>query len=200
MTSAAPSTHTKDKPSRINRWVQGPYAFPITILIAFCESSFFPIPPDVGFIPIITHDRSRAWWLALYATIASVLGGIVGYFIGVYLFDIVGEPILKFYGLTDHFEDLRQKFNNYGFWLLLLKGITPIPYKLMTVSSGVFGFSLWQFIVASIIARGGRFFMLSAGLWYLGPKIKSYMNRFLGWIVLGIVIKIVVGVAIIKML
>lgn len=185
---------------RLNALVRGPYAFPATILIAFCESSFFPVPPDIGFIPILMHDRSKAWLLAAWATVASVLGGIVGYMIGAYLFDWIGEPILQFYGLTERFSDLRTQFHQYGFLLLILKGLTPIPYKLMTLSSGVFGFSMWQFIVASIIARGGRFFMLSAGLWYLGPRVKNYINRFLGWIVLIILIKVVVGVFLIQLL
>lgn len=195
-----PNTTDEAPKGRLNTLVRGPYAFHTTILIAFLESSFFPIPPDIGFIPILMHDRSKAWILATWATVASVLGGILGYIIGAYLFSWIGAPIIQFYGLEERFADLRVQFHNYGFLLLVLKGLTPIPYKLMTLSSGAFGFSLWKFIVASIIARGGRFFMLSAGLWYLGPTVKSYLNRFLGWIVLIIVIKVIVGVFLMKFL
>lgn len=178
---------------KIHHILSGPHAFWMTVLIAFCESSFFPIPPDIGMMSIIIEDRTKAFRLALWCTIASVLGGVLGYMIGFYLFESIGHSLLHFYGLTEKFYSLRSDFQLYGFWILILKGLTPLPYKLFTLASGAFHFSLSQFMVASLIARGGRFFILATGLWYLGPKAKPFFERFMGWIILFILVMIVTG-------
>ncbi len=192
MTTPTPRT------SWLQRLLQGPHAFIATIVIAFCESSFFPIPPDVGMISIILHDRTKAWRLAFWCSIASVLGGLFGYMIGAYLFDYIGHKIIHLYHLEERFFTLQEDFHLYGFWLLVLKGFTPIPYKLFTIASGVFHFSLWQFVLASVIARSGRFFALATGLWYLGPVAKPYFDRFLGWITFAILLLVVLGFILIK--
>lgn len=178
---------------KIHNILSGPHAFWVTVLIAFCESSFFPIPPDLGMMSIIIEDRTRAFRLALWCTAASVLGGIFGYMIGFYLFESIGQSLLQFYGLTEKFFDLREGFHNHGFWILILKGLTPLPYKLFTLASGAFHFSLPQFILASLIARGGRFFILAGGLWYFGPKAKPLFQRFMGWIMFAVLAMIIIG-------
>ena len=151
-------------------------------------------------VAILLQDRSKAWRLAFWCSAASVAGGLVGYAIGAYLFDYIGHSIIHMYGLEERFDSLKVDFHQYGFWLLLLKGFTPIPYKLFTIASGVFHFSLWQFIVASIIARSGRFFILAAGLWYLGPLAKPYFERFLGFATLAILFLVVLGFFLLKYL
>ena len=187
---AAPIKGFKHK---VHALLQGPYAFWITVGIAFCESSFFPLPPDFGMMSIIIEDRTRAFRLALLCTLASVLGGILGYAIGFYVFETLGKALLNFYGLTEKFFSLKEGFHIYGFWILLLKGLTPLPYKLFTLASGAFHFSLVQFIIASFIARGGRFFILAAVLWYVGPKAKPFFERFMGWIMLFFLAMIGIG-------
>jgi membrane protein YqaA with SNARE-associated domain len=149
-------------------------------------------------VSIILNDRSKAWRLAFWCSVASVIGGLFGYVIGAYLFDAIGHTIIDAYGLNERFASLKDDFHAYGFWLLILKGFTPIPYKLFTIASGVFHFSLWQFILASIIARAGRFFALAAGLWYLGPLAKPYFERFFKWITFAIIILVILGFVLVK--
>ncbi len=184
--------------SWFQRMIYGPHACIATIVVAFCESSFFPIPPDIGMISIIVHDRSKAWYLAFWCSIASVLGGLLGYGIGAYLFDSIGHTIIEMYGLDERFYSLKNNFHAHGFWILLLKGLTPIPYKLLTIASGVFHFGLWQFIIASMITRTGRFFALAAVLWYVGPLAKPYLQRFLGWISFAILLLVIMGFILVK--
>ena len=119
-------------------------------VVAFAESSFFPIPPDVMLIPMILADRRKAWWYATLATIASVIGGIAGYAIGYYVFEYIGEPILRIYGYGAKFEEAKRLFNEWGVWILIAKGWTPLPYKLLTISAGAFHMPLLPFIAARL--------------------------------------------------
>ncbi|MEZ5911969.1 MAG: YqaA family protein [Paracoccaceae bacterium] len=148
--------------------------------VAFVESSVFPIPPDILMIPMIIATPRRAWLIAFVALVASVLGGLLGYVIGAYLFDSVGQPVLEFYGKTAHFETFRQTYNDWGAWAVLIAGITPFPYKVITILSGATGLSLPVFIVASIAARGFRFFLVAALLWKYGAPIRDFIERRLG--------------------
>lgn len=186
--------------SRFMNLLTGPKAFIVTIIVAFCESSFFPFPPDIGIVSLILHDRRQAWRLAFWCSIASVLGGLGGYAIGVFLFDHLGSVIIHTYGLQERFATLEADFQSYGFWILLFKGLTPIPYKLLTIASGVFKFSLLQFTLASIIARAGRFYVLAGLLWYFGPMAKPYFERFFGWITFATIAIIVLGFWLVKFL
>ena len=149
-------------------------------IVSFIESSFFPIPPDILMIPMIIARPSRAWLIATVALVTSVLGGLFGYFIGAVLFDAVGQPILDFYGKAEAGEVFAQKFNEYGAWAVLVAGVTPFPFKVITIMSGWTGLSLPVFIVASIVARGLRFFVVAGLLWKFGAPIRDFIERRLG--------------------
>lgn len=149
-------------------------------IIAFIESSIFPIPPDVLLIPLIIAAPTRAFRIALICTIASVLGGMMGYFIGAVLFEQAGQPILDFYGKEDAFNEFRITYNEWGAWAVLIAGVTPFPFKVITITSGATGLNLPVFIAASIVARGLRFFIVAALLWKFGPPIREFIERRLG--------------------
>lgn len=145
--------------------------------VSFAESSFFPIPPDVMLIPMVLAQRSKAWAYALLATISSVLGGLAGYAIGYFLMDSVGGAILEFYGKAKGFEQFKEMFNEWGVWILIIKGMTPIPYKVLTITAGVTHMPLLPFILASIVARAIRFFLVAALLYWFGPPIRDFIER-----------------------
>ncbi len=153
------------------------YALWALAVVAFVESSVFPIPPDVLMIPMIIARPSRAFLIAGVATAASVLGGLLGYYIGWGLFETVGQPILDFYGKGAAFDDFAQRFNDFGAWAVLIAGVTPFPFKVITIASGATGLSLPVFIVASVIARAFRFFLVAALLWKFGPPIRDFIER-----------------------
>ncbi|RVT83922.1 DedA family protein [Rhodobacteraceae bacterium CCMM004] len=149
-------------------------------IVAFLESSVFPIPPDVLMIPMILARPSRAFVIAGLATVASVTGGLAGYWIGSGLFEQVGRPVLEFYGKTAYFEEFSETYNAWGAWAVLVAGVTPFPFKVITILSGATGLSLPIFVVASIAARGLRFFLVAALLWKFGAPIRDFIERRLG--------------------
>ncbi len=156
------------------------YALWALAVVAFVESSFFPIPPDVLMIPMIIARPSRAFLIAAVATLASVLGGLLGYYIGWGLFESLGQPILEFYGKAAAFDDFARRFNDYGAWAVLIAGVTPFPFKVITIASGATGLSLPIFIIAAVIARALRFFLVAALLWKFGAPIRDFIERRLG--------------------
>lgn len=145
--------------------------------VSFAESSFFPIPPDVMLVPMVLAQRSKAWSYALLATISSVLGGLAGYAIGYYFMESIGQPIVAFYGKAEGFEQFKQMFNEWGVWILIIKGMTPIPYKFLTITAGVTHMAVVPFIVASIVARALRFFLVAGLLYWFGPPIRDFIER-----------------------
>ena len=161
--------------------------------VAFIESSVFPIPPDLLMIPMILARPSRAWLIALVAMVASVLGGLLGYAIGAFAFDSIGQPILESLGKGDSMASFNEKFNDVGFWAVLGAGITPFPYKVITIASGVVGLALPTFIIASVLARGLRFFVEAALLWKFGPPIRDFIERRLALVVSLAVVLLVGG-------
>ena len=163
-----------------------PYALWIMAAVAFAESSFFPVPPDVMLIPMSLARPSRAWLYAAVCTAASVLGGVLGYAIGALLYDSLGQWLIHLYGLGDKVEAFRAGYAEYGAWIILLKGLTPIPYKLVTITSGFANFNIWLFVILSVIARGGRFFVVAILLNRYGEWIRLRIERHLGlWVSLG---------------
>lgn len=169
-------------------------------LVSFAESSFFPLPPDLMLIPMVLADRAKAWWLAFICTISSVLGGLAGYAIGYFLFETAGEWIIQTYHLEDAFGRFQTDFQTWGFWIIALKGLTPIPFKLVTIASGVAGLNLTQFIFASIIARSFRFFLLTGLLWYFGDWARPFIERYLPFVLGGMLVLLIVGFVAVKML
>ena len=151
-------------------------------IIAFVESSFFPIPPDVLMIPMIIAAPTRAFRIAAVATVASVLGGLFGYAIGALLFETVGQPILDFSGKADAFDSFATRYNDWGAWAVLIAGVTPFPFKVITIASGATGLSLPVFILSAILARALRFFVVAALLWKFGPPIRDFIEKRLGLI------------------
>jgi membrane protein YqaA with SNARE-associated domain len=149
--------------------------------VAFVESSVFPIPPDALLIPMILAARERALVVAAVCTGASVLGGLAGYGIGYFLFEAVGRPILDFYGQEQTFAEFAEAYNRWGAWIVAGAGLTPFPYKVVTIASGATGLSLATFMVASVASRGLRFFLEAALLWYVGPPVRRFVERNLKW-------------------
>jgi len=168
--------------------------------VAFIESSVFPIPPDVLMIPMIIATPHRAFRIATVALLASVAGGLLGYWIGYALFDTLGEPVLAFYGKEVYFEDFATTYNAWGAWAVLAAGVTPFPYKVITILSGATGLNLWVFLVASVIARGLRFFLVAALLWKFGPPIRDFIERRLGLMFTLFVLLLVGGFAVLRYL
>ena len=156
------------------------YAIFALALIAFIESSFFPIPPDVLLIPMIIALPHRAFFIAFVATLASVLGGIFGYYIGAVLFESVGQPLLAFYGKAAQFEQFKDTYNEYGAWAVLIAGITPFPFKVITILSGSTGLDFGVFVFSSAVARAARFFVIAALLWKFGVPIRTFIEKRLG--------------------
>jgi membrane protein YqaA with SNARE-associated domain len=149
-------------------------------LVSFIESSVFPIPPDALLVPMVIAAPHRAWLIAGVCTVTSVLGGAFGYLIGWGLFEQVGEPVLAFYGMVAKFGEFSANYNAYGAWAVLIAGITPFPYKVVTILSGATGLNFAVFMVASVIARGFRFFLVAALLWRFGPPMRDFIERRLG--------------------
>ena len=169
---------------RLYAWTMGlsahPHALWVLAAIAFVESSFFPIPPDVLLIPMVLAARDKAWWIATVCTVASVLGGIAGYGIGYFLFEEVGRPLLDFYGYQEKFAEFSQLYNEWGWWIVFGAGLTPFPYKVITIASGVTHLDFLTFNIASIFGRGGRFFLVAGLLWLYGPPIRTFIEKNLG--------------------
>jgi membrane protein YqaA with SNARE-associated domain len=163
--------------------------------ISFAESSFFPIPPDAMIVPMVLARPDRAWRIAVIATVASVVGGLFGYLIGLLLLETVGQWIIHLYGLGTKLQQFQEAYNHWGLWIILIKGLTPIPYKLVTIASGMANFSLPVFIGASVVTRGLRFYLVATLLRHYGPPIRTFIERrltlvttaFAGLVVLGFV-------------
>ena len=171
-----------------------PHAMWIMGGVAFAESSFFPVPPDVMLIPMALAYPRRAYVMAAWCTVASVLGGMLGYAIGALLYDSVGAWLIHLYGYGDKVETFRQAYAAWGAWIILLKGLTPIPYKIVTITSGFAGYNFGLFVVFSIVARATRFFFLAFLLHRYGERARHIIEKRLGlWVFLGAAV-VVIGI------
>jgi membrane protein YqaA with SNARE-associated domain len=169
---------------------QAPYAL---AAIAFAESSVFPIPPDVILAPMSLAQPKRAWRYAAIATIASVLGGIVGYGIGALLFDTIGQWLIHLYGYGDKMAALKETYARWGALVILVKGLTPIPFKLVTIVSGLLGYNFPLFVLLSIITRGGRFFLLAGALNFFGDPLRLALERHFAAFIALMAVTVVAG-------
>jgi membrane protein YqaA with SNARE-associated domain len=162
-------------------------------VVAFAESSFFPIPPDVLLVPMAVARPDRAWRFALICTVASVCGGALGYLIGYALFDVLARPVLEFYGYGAKFAAFQAMYAEWGLWVILIKGLTPIPYKIVTIASGAAKFNFWLFMAASVVTRGARFFLVATLLHFWGDAVKDFIERRLTLVTTGVAVGIAGG-------
>jgi membrane protein YqaA with SNARE-associated domain len=170
-----------------------PYALWVLGAVAFAESSFFPVPPDIMLLPMSVAQPKRAWLFAGICTAASVVGGVLGYAIGALLYDSVGHWLITLYGLGDSVETFRASYAKWGAMVILVKGVTPIPYKLVTITSGFAGYDIWLFILLSIITRGGRFFAAAILFNRYGDWIRVRVEEHLGLAVAILAAVLVLG-------
>jgi membrane protein YqaA with SNARE-associated domain len=170
------------------------HAVKIMAASSFAESSFFPIPPDVMLVPMMLARPHKAWHYALICTIASVLGAVLGYWIGAGLYETVGQAIIKAYHLEAMMDRYREGFATWGMWIILAKGLTPIPFKLVTIASGVAGLSWGPFLVSCLITRAFRFFLLAALLRFFGERARVFIDRHLHVITWGFLAVFIVGI------
>ncbi|UCH74391.1 MAG: DedA family protein [Rhodospirillales bacterium] len=184
-------TMEKAADRRALRWLAG---------ISFIESSFFPIPPDIMVIPMVLANRARAWLIAGICTAASVLGGFFGYAIGYFLFEAVGRPIIALYGLEDAFARFQEGYTEYGAIIVFGFGLTPLPYKVITIASGVAALNPVVFGLASLASRGLRFFLEAALLYWLGPPVRAFIEKRLELVTLAVFVLGVAGFIAVKYL
>jgi membrane protein YqaA with SNARE-associated domain len=161
------------------------HAMPVLAAVSFADSSFFPIPPDIMLVPMTLARPDRAWRIAHVCTAASVLGGLVGYAIGYFAYDSFGRGLLEFYGYDDDFAVFRETFQRWGLVIILGKGLTPIPYKVVTIACGFVGYDVWMFLAASVVARGLRFYIEAALLRAYGEEIRGAIDRYLALFAVG---------------
>jgi membrane protein YqaA with SNARE-associated domain len=174
-------------------WAETPYGLPALFILAFAESSFFPIPPDVLLIALAISIPKRSFWYALNCSIASVLGGALGYFIGLKLMNIIGIPIINFYGLTDQFVIIKDWFGRYGAWAVGVAGFTPIPYKIFTIAAGATQINFTAFLLASALSRSARFFIVAGLIYLFGEPAKGFIDKHFNPLAIIFIILLILG-------
>ena len=169
-------------------------------VVAFAESSFFPIPPDIMIIPMVLATPDKAWRIAGLAMLASVIGGYFGYGIGMFGYETIAKPLIEFYGYTHAFDDFSNYYHQWGVWIVFMAGITPFPYKVITITSGVLGLNIWVFGIASILARGIRFYLIAFLLKRFGAPMKVFIEKNMGILTIVFVALLFAGFYVIKYL
>lgn len=182
------------------QWASHRHAIWILALVSFTESSFFLVPPDLLLIPMVLAARPKWFRFAVVCTLASVCGGLFGYYIGASLFEEIGKPILEMYHATAKFEAISEAYNDNGVWIVFTAGFSPIPYKIFTIASGVTGMDPLSFALASLVGRGGRFFLVAFLLWKFGAPIRTFIEKRLGLLALLFCVLVVAGVLALKFL
>lgn len=189
-------------PKRLYNWVLSwahtPYGAWALFLVSFAESSFFPIPPDVLQIALSLSVPKKSFRYAAISSVASVIGGIFGYAIGLYFMEGVGYNIIKLYGLTDRYLYIQQLYRQYDAWAVGIAGFTPIPYKLFTISAGAFGIDLSVFVIASVVSRSARFFIVAALIYKYGERIRAFIDRYFNLITIAFTLLVILGFIAIK--
>ena len=180
------------------QWAKTPYATWALFILAFSESSFFPVPPDVLLIALGVALPKKSIRYALVCSVGSILGGCFGYLIGLQFMEVVGDGIIKFYGLTPKYESIRQLYSLYDAWAVGIAGFTPIPYKVFTISAGAFRIDFPIFLIASAASRSARFFLVGGLICLFGPKIESFIERYFNTLAVAFVILLVLGFVAIK--
>jgi membrane protein YqaA with SNARE-associated domain len=168
--------------------------------ISFAESSFFPIPPDVMLVPMILARRDQAYLIAAVCTVSSVAGGALGYAIGYFLYDTLGQWLMNFYGMSDGIEQFRAWYDEWGAAIILVKGLTPIPFKLVTIASGFAAFNFPLFLLTALITRGARFFVIAALLKRFGEPIQDFIERRLTLVGILFLVALAAGFAVVALI
>jgi len=168
--------------------------------VAFAESSFFPIPPDLLLVPMVLAERAKALRFAAVCTVASVVGGIAGYLIGAFLFNELARPILDLYGFSEKFDTFAGWYNDWGAWIVFTAGLTPFPYKVITIASGATGLDFLVFTLASVASRGLRFFVEAGLLYWIGPPIRTFIEKRLGLVFTVFVVCLIGGFVVLRYL
>ena len=184
--------------SWVLHWAETPYGSWVLFVLAFCESSFFPVPPDVLLIALAVSIPKKSFKYALICTAGSLIGGCLGYLIGWQFMITVGEKIIQFYGLTHKMQYIKDLYIQYDAWAIGIAGFTPIPYKVFTISAGAFDINFTVFLVASAVSRAARFFLVGWLIYMFGPKIKIFINRYFNILAIAFVVLLVAGFVIIK--
>jgi len=179
-------------------WAHSPYGIWALFLLAFCESSFFPIPPDILLIALCVSIPKRSFYFALICSAGSVLGGLLGYLIGYSFMSTVGMPIIEFYDLTSQFQRLQSIYTDYDAWAIAIAGFTPIPYKVFTITAGAFHINLFVFAMASLISRSARFFIISTLIYFFGVKIQAFIEKYFNMLSIAFVIALIGGFLLIR--
>ena len=181
---------------RLMVMAEGPHALWVMMAVSFAESSIFPLPPDPLLVPMMIARPQRAYLYALLCTSASVLGALVGYALGALLFETIAGPLLDLYGLGPSFEVFHARFAAWGSWIIIVKGLTPIPFKLVTIASGAIGLDISRFVFACVIARAGRYLLLAALLQRYGSAMRGVLDRYLTLVAIGGMLLLVAGVVV----
>ena len=179
-------------------WAESPRAGIYLFLLAFAESSFFPIPPDVLLIALALSIPARAFRYALVCSVGSIIGGAFGYLIGLFFMDTIGQSIINIYGLQKGYEQIGALYNEWAGLAVFIAGFTPIPYKVFTIAAGVFKIDFFVFMIASMISRTARFFIVAALIWKFGRPIRDFIDRYLGWLTIIFCVLLVGGFVLIK--
>jgi membrane protein YqaA with SNARE-associated domain len=179
-------------------WAETPYAVPALFVLAFTESSFFPVPPDVLLIALAISIPGNAIYYALICSIGSVLGGMLGYLIGYSFMEAVGDRIIAFYGFTHQWAYVGDLYNQYAAWAVGIAGFTPIPYKVFTIAAGAFQIDFPVFVLASAVSRSARFFIVAGLIYFFGPPIRRFIDRYFNALAIAFVVLLVGGFIIIK--
>ena len=179
-------------------WAETPYAIPALFILSFTESSFFPVPPDVLLITLAISIPRKAFKYALICTVGSILGGMLGYLIGLKLIDAIGMPILNFYGAMDKYEYIQALYKKYDAWAVGVAGFTPIPYKVFTIAAGAFKIDFPVFVLASLAGRAGRFFLVAGIIYFFGPTIKDFIDKYFNLLCFAFMILLIGGFILIK--
>ncbi len=181
-------------------WAETPYGSLALLVLAFCESSFFPIPPDVLLIALAISIPKRAFYYALLCSVGSVVGGMFGYLIGQEFMELIGMPIIRFYGVMDHYDSIQALYQRYDAWAVGIAGFTPIPYKVFTISAGAFKINFLVFLIASTVSRSARFFLVGSLIFFFGPPIRAFIDRYFEILAMAFVVLLILGFAALKLI
>ncbi len=180
-------------------WISGRYGEYVLFVIAFVESSFFPLPPDVFLIAMSVAIPKRAFRYAAICSVGSVLGGALGYGLGFWFMDALGMPIIQWYGLTEKYALVQDYFHRYDIWIIATAGFTPVPYKLFTITAGFVQLDFIGFMLVSVAARSARFFLVAGMIWKFGPSVQSFIDKYFNLLSFAFMVLLIGGFVLVKM-